>query len=80
MWSDNNKVWVEYRRGLLAADVVSAAVLSDYIHYVIISHVHLKALEVIDLQKYKVIKTPGKLRQAINERLQIPFVFLSCNN
>ncbi|MCB0696294.1 MAG: hypothetical protein KDC07_02950 [Chitinophagaceae bacterium] len=80
MWSDNNKVWTSYTNGLLATDVDSAAFLRNYLRYIIVSRKHYNTLEVIDLQKYKVIRSSRKLRQAINERLSIPFVFLSCNN
>ncbi len=79
MWG-NNKVWTEYGSGLLAADRQSAAFLANYMRYTIISRSYLQVFEAIDLQKYKIIRSIPKLKQAINERLDIPFVFLSCNN
>lgn len=80
MWGHNNKVWLAYKKGLLATNAESAAFLSGYLRNMLINRTYLTALEVLDLQKYKVVKSPPKLKQAINERLEIPFVFLSCNN
>lgn len=80
MWGHTNKTWLTYKKGLIATNAASAAFLSDYLHHLTINRTYLAALEVIDLQKYKVIKPSRKLKQAINERLKIPFVFLSCNN
>lgn len=80
MWFDNHHIWMHYPAGILAADKESAHFLQRYIHLTAIYRNHLSVMEVIDLQKYKVIKDFRKVKQAVNERLGIPFVFLSCKN
>lgn len=80
MWSGYNKIWSHYPGSILAADADSADFLGFYLRYIRIKRSYVHSMEVIDLQKYKVHKTPRKVRQAINDRLDIPFVFLhSCN-
>lgn len=80
MWSNNNKIWTHYHEGVLAADKDSAALLSRYMRYMLINRPYLSSVEVMDLQRYKKYKTPRKVAQAINERLSIPFVFLTFKN
>lgn len=80
MLDDNNKVWMHYV-GILAADAGAARFLSRYMRFLMIHRGYLKSVEVIDLQRYKLIKSSSrKLRQYVNERLHVPFVFLCCNN
>lgn len=80
MWGDNNKLWMHYA-GVLAADEQSARFLSRYIRFMAVNRTHLSALEIIDLQQYKIIKPSSrKLKQYINERLDTPFVFVHCRN
>lgn len=80
MWSGQNKVWFHYVKDIIAADVVSAVFLSAYVRNMAISKSYIPAMEVIDLQKYKIIRQHKKVRQAIKDRLHMPFVFLSCMN
>jgi len=76
MWSGHNKVWLHYVKNIIAADVYSAVFLASYIRYTDISHNYLSSIEIIDLQKYKVIKQQSKVRLALEERCDdVPFVF-----
>lgn len=80
MWYGNNKTWTQFISGISASDEATAHFLWRYTRYLIVNRAQLAAMEVIDLQKYKIIKHPRKVRQAFNDRLHIPFVFLSCKN
>lgn len=80
MWSDGNKIWTQYSKSILACDVDSAMLLSQYIGYLRSSRSYIRNLEILDLQKYKVHTSPKKVRQMLNERTLTPFVFTHCNN
>ncbi|MDR3678955.1 MAG: hypothetical protein P4L41_03240 [Flavipsychrobacter sp.] len=80
MWSGQDKVWLHYVKDIIAADVYSAVFLASYLRYMGLNKSHVSFLEVIDLQKYKVIKQKHKVRAAIKERANIPFVFVVCRN
>lgn len=80
MWHGEDKLWLHYREDIIAADVSEGIFLADSLRYIAINKIYLSSLEVIDLQKYKVIKNPLKLRSVLKERLHIPFVFAVCRN
>lgn len=75
MWSGQHKVWIHYRKDIIASDVATAIFLSDLLRYHSIHKIYAEHLEVIDLQKYKVFKKAHKVRLALKERMDIPFVF-----
>ncbi len=79
MWRENND-WLHYVKNIIAADVHSAVFLASYLRYTGNSKNYASSLEVIDLQQYKVIRQPHKVRVALRERLHIPFVFVVCKN
>jgi hypothetical protein len=79
MWH-GNKVWLHYVKNIIAADVPSAVFLASYMKYATISKEYTAALEIIDLQKYKVITNKAKVKQALKERMHVPFVFAVCKN
>jgi phage terminase small subunit len=74
MWH-RNQVWLHYVKNIIAADVSSAVFLASYLRYVNMSKTYAAHLEIIDLQKYKVIKDTPKIRVALRSRMNIPFVF-----
>ena len=80
MWSRRNKVWSHYRGDIMAGDAIDAAFLANYIRYSSIQRLYLSRLEMIDLQKYRIIKKPAKVFSAIQRRAHIPFIFISCKN
>lgn len=79
MWHEN-KTWLHYVKNIIAADVSSAIFLASYIRYCNINRIYTSALEIIDLQKYKVINQDAKVRIALRERAKIPFVFVIGKN
>lgn len=80
MWSGQDKVWVHYVKHIIAADIDSAAMLGIYIRQMSLTKSYIPYLEVIDLQKYKLIKDKDKVRKALNERGNMPFIFIACKN
>lgn len=79
MWREN-KVWLHYVKNIIASDVHSAVFLASYLRYSVINKDYASSLEIIDLQKYKVIKQAPKVRLALRDRIQIPFVFIVGKN
>ncbi len=79
MWRGNT-VWLHYVKNIIAADVPSAVFLASYLRHTGISKDYAASLEVIDLQRYKVVSHPPKVRQALRDRLHIPFVFVVGKN
>jgi hypothetical protein len=80
MWKGQDKTWLHYVKDIIAADVYSAVFLASYLRQVAITKSYVPALEVIDLQKYKVIKETKKVSQALRERMSVPFVFVVGKN
>lgn len=81
MWqSKENKTWGHYRDDILAIDVDSAQFIADYIRHSFINSTHLSSIRIIDLQRYKIIRQPRKVKSALRERSAVPFVFIACNN
>ena len=78
MWRENE--WMHYVKNIIAADVHSAVFLASYLRYTGISKDYASSLEVIDLQKYKLISDPDKVKKALQDRLNIPFVFVVGKN
>ena len=80
MWDRQHKLWLYLKGDIIASDRKSAVFMSDYIRHINIHKIYLNSLEVADLQRYKLISTPKKVKIAINERLSVPFVFIFCKN
>ena len=75
-----NKVWLHYVKNIIAADMSSAIFLASYLRYAGTGNDRASAIEIIDLQKYKLIKQHNKVRIALRERIHIPFVFVVGKN
>ncbi|RYD55535.1 MAG: hypothetical protein EOP56_15590 [Sphingobacteriales bacterium] len=79
MWGED-KVWLHYRKDIMAADMSAASFLSGYLRNLTVTRLYTNNLEVIDLQKYKVIKQAPKVHTALRERTTVPFVFVVGKN
>lgn len=79
MWEEH-KIWHRYLSDIIASDSDAAHFLAAYIKRARTTGDHTVAMEVIDLQKYRIISRPAKVRVAMRERLHIPFVFLYVRN
>lgn len=75
MWGKQNKVWTRYQQDALATDLLAAVVLLGYMRFVGLKKAPGYTMEVADLQRYKIIRKPAKVRQAIKESSRAPFVF-----
>ncbi len=79
MWN-RNKLWFRYVNNVLAADQEAAVLLTNYLQSINRGRRYVFAFDVIDLQKYKVISRPEKVRQSLANRGSTPFIFLICKN
>ena len=79
MWRDNH-VWLHYVKNIIAADLRSAVFLASYIRNNSLTRNHARHLEVIDLQKYRVIKDEAKIKTVLNARNEMPFIFVVGKN
>lgn len=76
MWHRENKVWMHYLNDIIAADVSSAVFLAAHLRQMFWQCREANYLEIIDLQQYRMVRKPTKVRAAIRRmRLQEPFVF-----
>jgi hypothetical protein len=79
MWR-GNQVWLHYVKNIIAADVSSAVFLASYLRYSDLSKNYATAIEIVDLQKYRILKQETKIRAALRDRIAIPFVFVVGKN
>ncbi len=80
MWSGQNKVWMHYLNDIIAADVASAVFLSSYMRIALRGRANANYHEVADLQRYKLIQSPKKVKAALISRVHLPFVFVLSKN
>lgn len=80
MWGKQNKVWIQYKNNIIASDVNTAIFLSRYIKHSAIHKTYIPTLEILDLQRYKLITNPRKVKAALKDKLDTPFVFTICKN
>ena len=80
MWSGQNKVWMHYLNDIIAADVASAVFLSSYMRIKVRGRAAVQCHEVADLQRYRMLRSPKKVRNAIANRAHLPFVFVLGKN
>lgn len=80
MWSGQDKVWMHYLNDIIAADVASAVFLSSYMRHLLRGRHNAIYHEVADLQRYKLIRSAKKVRIALSNRADVPFVFVLSKN
>lgn len=79
MWY-RNRLWNHYLKNIGATDSMSARFLERYLQRVSITKDYASALEIFDLQQYKVIKKTAKVKDALREKIKMPFIFVACKN
>ena len=79
MWRGDNE-WLHYVKNIIAADVPSAVFLASYLRHSGVTMDYASYLEVADLQKFKMIKKPSKVAKALQDRTDMPFVFVVGKN
>ena len=77
---NKDHVWLHYVKNIIAADVPSAVFLASYLRNTSNTREYTAALEIIDLQKYKVIRHAAKVKAALRTRISTPFVFVVGKN
>lgn len=80
MWGKKDKIWIHYRKDIIASDVSTAIFLSTFLRKLTYNNTYLYTLEAADLQRYKILKTNAKLKMAIKEQHETPFIFLYSKN
>lgn len=75
MWGKQNKTWMRYQQEVMATDLLSAVLLLGYLRFISVKKIPGYGMEVADLQRYKVLRKPVKVRQALRESSRTPFVF-----
>ena len=79
MWR-KDKVWMHYLNDIISADVATAVFLSSFMRHLSRTGNHAHTLEVMDVQRYRVIRKPARVRATLHSRLQVPFVFVVGKN
>jgi hypothetical protein len=79
MWQRQN-TWIHYVKNIIAADITSAILLASFLRRSNMNKSYVAYLEVIDLQRYKVITKKNKVRAALNEATNTPFIFFVGKN
>jgi hypothetical protein len=79
MWHKDH-VWLHYVKNIIATDIHSAVFLASYLLYSGLSRDYTSSLEVIDLQRYKVVRKAAKVYAALNKKHEMPFIFVVCKN
>ncbi len=77
---DQNKLWMHYLNGIVAADLYSAVFLSSWLRHAVLTRHYTNFLEVADLQKYKLITRNPDVLIAIRRKGNVPFVFVVGKN
>jgi len=80
MWRGQDKVWMHYLNDIIASDLYSAVFLSSWLRQAVMTRAYTGFLEVIDLQKYKVVRKNPGVRISIRNRGDLPFVFVIGKN
>ena len=80
MWRKKDKVWIHFRQGTVATDVRNALLLETFLRIVKRGKLLDHCVEIADVQRGRIIKKPLKVRQALKEKLDTPFVFAYCKN
>lgn len=75
MWGRQDKVWTHFRSDVLAADVADASLLMSFLRHVFTHKLQAACLDIIDLQRYKVFRTPRKVKAALGKHADMPFIF-----
>ncbi len=79
MWN-RDRVWNRYVKNIIAADLSTAIFLKAYIKRVDINKEYVSSVEIFDLQQYIVISKAAKVRGVLRDKLNKPFIFVSCKN
>jgi len=80
MLRENNNVWLHYRENIISSDRRTGKFLYSYLTFSAMNRTYLPFLEVLDLQKYKVIKNKSKINKVLRFKTEEPFIFVVGKN
>lgn len=80
MWGKKDKVWMHYIHDIIASDVASGVFLAHFLRQVRITRDYINSLEIVDLQRYRMIRKPAKVLAAIGLSQESSFVFVISKN
>lgn len=80
MWRRQDKVWMNYLNGIMAADLYSAVLLSSYLRHAVRTSQYAQTLEIVDLQRYKMVRQFVKVRKVLKKQIDLPFIFVVGKN
>ena len=79
MW-EKQQSWFRYFRHVDAVDFDSALQLALFLRKTTINRSHAQSLTVLDMNNYRVVDKPNKVRAALAEHRNTPFVFFVGRN
>ena len=77
--SGKDRVWMQYVNDIIACDLPSAVFLSSYLRQATRNRSTASSHEVVDLQRYKMIRSTRKVSGIMHGKLA-PFVFVINKN
>ena len=80
MWGKKDKIWMHYLHDIIAADLASGVFLAHFLRQLRITRDYINSLEIIDLQRYRVMRTPAKVRRSISDAHESSFIFVISKN
>ena len=80
MWGKKDKVWMHYVHDIIATDVASGVFLAHFMKQTRLKRTYATALEIVDLQRYKVISKTKKVLSSLSELQDKSFVFVIGKN
>ncbi len=80
MWSKKDKVWMHYIHDIIATDVASGVFLAHFLRQARLVRSYAPALEIVDLQRYRIIRKANKVLSLLPEVNTKSFVFVIGKN
>lgn len=80
MWERKKIIWSRWHKNILAPNALAARFLTAFLAYAQQRKLHLNAMEVIDLQRYKRIQKPTRVGQYLREKKGEAFIFFIYKN
>ncbi len=80
MWGRTHRIWKQHTQQVLAVEEIDAQFLVAFLVYIKQQRLDCDVAEILDLQRYKRICKPKKVKVMMKERCDEPFVFISCRN
>lgn len=71
---------MHYIHDIIASDVASGVFLAHFLRQARIAKTFVSALEVVDLQRYKIVRKAHKVRDILSATNEEPFVFIISKN